>query len=134
MTDESTAMPLSFPPSIYATVSPAAYLHANLTSTVAKRANGRKPDEFRTPVINTNSLRHCFGSAVVRTGDTAVVCGVRGEILRAEDAANAPSVDLSDEEQDESHELRLLVPNIEMATGHRQHFYRGIHLVRLRRA
>lgn len=31
--------------------------------------------------MHTNSLSHAHGSAVVRTGDTAVVCGVRGEIL-----------------------------------------------------
>lgn len=31
--------------------------------------------------MHTNSLSHAHGSAVVRAGDTAVVCGVRGEIL-----------------------------------------------------
>ncbi|KAI4260648.1 MAG: hypothetical protein L6R35_007430, partial [Caloplaca aegaea] len=38
--------------------------------------------------INTGSLTHCHGSAVVRTGDTAVVCGVRGEILSAQDVVD----------------------------------------------
>lgn len=46
-----------------------------------------------------------------------MVCGIRGEILRAEDIANPPRIELDDETQDESRELRLLVPNIEMATG-----------------
>jgi exosome complex component RRP43 len=33
------------------------------------------------PSLHTNALSHAHGSAVVRTGDTAVVCGVRGEVL-----------------------------------------------------
>lgn len=63
---------------------------------------------------------------MVRLGDTAVVCGVRGEILLAKDIPNAPIVELpheetssTDDEDDvaEIASLNLLVPNIEIATG-----------------
>jgi exosome complex component RRP43 len=33
------------------------------------------------PTLHPNALAHAHGSAVIRSGDTAVVCGVRGEIL-----------------------------------------------------
>jgi exosome complex component RRP43 len=59
---------------------------------------------------------------VVRIGDTTVVCGIRGEILlasnaagyRADRPATAPS---SRDGYNEAKELDLLVPNIELATG-----------------
>jgi exosome complex component RRP43 len=126
-----TPQPLSFPPEIFAALTPTPFLLAHLTPSRPKgqpvRANGRTPSQFRSPVINTNSLTHCSGSAVVRLGDTAVVCGVRGEILLAKNVPNAPKVELpGDEMLDEEAEedditemasLNLLVPNIELATG-----------------
>ncbi|KAF2098114.1 exoribonuclease family protein [Rhizodiscina lignyota] len=133
----ASPMPLSFSREIFATVSPAPYLLANLTNVEGeeypRRTNSRQTDEFRLPIINVNSLQHCFGSAVVRTGDTAVVCGVRGEILHSSDIANPPNVpatslhpqsgtagsDTASPAQDiyEIPALNLLVPNIELATG-----------------
>ncbi|KAF2178685.1 ribosomal protein S5 domain 2-like protein [Zopfia rhizophila CBS 207.26] len=115
---------LSFPRPIFAALSPHPFLAAHLASDKAIRANGRKPQEFRTPGINTGSLTHCNGSAVVRLGNTAVVCGIRAEILRAEDIAN-PIVtgvrredeDGEEDDREEIEGLRLLVPNIELATG-----------------
>jgi exosome complex component RRP43 len=130
MAATDTPQPLSFPPEIFAALTPAPFLLAHLTPSNPKapslRANGRKPTQFRSPVINTSSLTHCSGSAVVRLGDTAVVCGVRGEILLAKDIPNAPHVDLPDEAEEDEEEgddvaevssLNLLVPNIELATG-----------------
>jgi exosome complex component RRP43 len=90
--------------------------------------------------VNTGSLTHCNGSAVVRVGNTAVVCGVRAEILTAEEgtvdeytaSANA-AAEVGDENEDEDgyrdgeeeeeerykeiSALRLLVPNVELCTG-----------------
>jgi exosome complex component RRP43 len=57
---------------------------------------------------------------VVRVGDTAVVCGIRGEILLA---SNVPGFRVdrttlpSNSNYNEAKELDLLVPNIELATG-----------------
>jgi len=92
-------------------------------------------------------LTHTNGSAVVRIGDTAAVCGVRAELLHTEDiaswsispasGANAGSKrrkltdptlkpneelggdDEDDEDEDESQieELNLLVPNLSLSTG-----------------
>ncbi|KAH7065041.1 ribosomal protein S5 domain 2-type protein [Macrophomina phaseolina] len=94
---------LSFPRDIFAALSPAPFLLAHLddnqtsTSTTstkntstATRPNGRAPTEARTPTINASSLSHCNGSAVVRLGDTAVVAGVRAELLRYADVPNPP--------------------------------------------
>lgn len=135
--------PLSFPPDIFAALTPAPFLLAHLSpanpKTPSLRANGRTQSNFRTPALHTNSLTHCSGSAVVRFGDTAVVCGIRGEILSAKDIPNAPSIpnlpdpekeqndedmegaeEEGEEEEDDAKEianLNLLVPNIELATG-----------------
>ncbi|KAG4411825.1 hypothetical protein IFR04_015029 [Cadophora malorum] len=117
---------LSFPRETFAKLSPHPYLLAHLqpssSSIPSTRANGRTPTQFRTPHINNGSLTHAEGSAVVRIGDTTVVCGIRGEILlasnvpgyRVDKLANAPS---SRPGYNEAKELDLLVPNIELATG-----------------
>jgi exosome complex component RRP43 len=133
MTTPTPSQTLSFPAEIFAALTPTPFLLAHLSparpKSQSRRANGRTPTQSRSPVINTNSLTHCSGSAVVRVGDTAVVCGVRGEILLAKDIPNAPTVELRsdemvDEDEDEDEDdilemasLSLLVPNIEMATG-----------------
>lgn len=132
--------PLSFPPDIFQALTPAPYLLAHLSpanpKTPSLRANGRTQSSFRTPARHTNSLTHCSGSAVVRFGDTAVVCGIRGEILLAKDIPNAPvipnlpdpssqgeamdSEEAQEEDDDDAKEiadLNLLVPNIELSTG-----------------
>ena len=119
---------LTFPRPIFAAVSPHPFLQAHLsaskTSKAPLRANGRTAHDFRTPGINTGSLTHCNGSAVVRLGNTSVVCGVRAEILKEEDipsphTQNTPETSGDDEEEgsDELADLRLLVPNVELSTG-----------------
>ncbi|KIW09520.1 uncharacterized protein PV09_00396 [Verruconis gallopava] len=133
MTDAIQKQPMSFPADVFATLTPTPYLLAHLTPSNSKapslRANGRKPAEFRCPQVNTNSLTHCNGSAVVRLGDSAVVCGVRGEILLSKDVPNPPKVELLEnaamdgattadvDDSDELASLNVLVPNIELATG-----------------
>lgn len=58
---------------------------------------------------------------MVRVGDTAVVCGVRGEILLASDiphqSQRARNKDDNAGDVESMAELGLLVPNIELATG-----------------
>lgn len=66
-------------------------------------------------MINTGSLSHSNGSAVVRLGDTSVVCGVRGEILLASEVPHPPNESTQDEDLIEG--LGLLVPNVELSTG-----------------
>ncbi|KAL6710648.1 hypothetical protein ACN47E_007705 [Coniothyrium glycines] len=140
-TAPATLPTLTFPRPIFAAVSPHPFLQAHLsadkTSKSALRANGRSAHEFRTPGINTGSLTHCNGSAVVRLGNTSVVCGVRAEILREEDtpgtnthhSAATPQDDgkigIEDQHGDDEQatpdaeikDLRLLVPNVELSTG-----------------
>ncbi|KAJ4381368.1 hypothetical protein N0V86_003717 [Didymella sp. IMI 355093] len=127
---------LTFPRPIFAAVSPHPFLQAHLSADKsAIRANGRAAHEFRAPGVNTGSLTHCNGSAVVRLGNTSAVCGVRAEILREEDTpgTSAPagvnaSGEIEDDdddndnstsssEDDDLESLRLLVPNIELSTG-----------------
>ncbi|KAG0651716.1 Ribosomal RNA-processing 43 [Hyphodiscus hymeniophilus] len=123
----TTAQPtLSFPRDTFAKLSPHPYLLAHLqpssSASPSTRANGRSPTTFRAPHVNNGSLTHAEGSAVVRIGDTTVVCGIRGEILLASNVAGyrvdrsstAPS---SKPGYNETKELDLLVPNIELATG-----------------
>jgi len=133
MSETTSKTPMSFPAEVFAALTPVPYLLAHLTPSNANapslRANGRRPHQFRTPNVNTNSLTHCNGSAVVRIGDTSVVCGVRGEILLSKDIPNPPKVDLPEDESmddetvedendaEELSSLNVLVPNIELATG-----------------
>lgn len=48
---------------------------------------GVRPDnrdllEFRIPIIKTNVISSCEGSAIVKLGDTSVICGVRVEVAQ----------------------------------------------------
>ncbi|KAL1584299.1 hypothetical protein WHR41_06793 [Cladosporium halotolerans] len=116
MADTATSAPgLSFPRATFAKLTPAPFLQAHLKQPQPIRPSGRKPDELREPVINTGSLSHSNGSAVVRLGDTSVVCGVRGEILLASEVPHPPNEDVSEEDLVEN--LGLLVPNVELSTG-----------------
>ncbi|EON68753.1 hypothetical protein W97_08011 [Coniosporium apollinis CBS 100218] len=149
VTTSPTPTPLSFPAPIFAALQPSSFLRAHLApdspSQPSLRANGRRPSEFRKPNINTGSLTHSHGSAVVRIGDTAVVAGVRGEILLADDIPNPPEREKrdfdtnstrqesrgsgadpsskgggdadADAEADSLAHLQLLVPNLELSTG-----------------
>ena len=148
---QPTPPSLSLPPSQFARLQPHAYLLAHLSPPAASnhpsiRANGRAPSQFRVTSANTGSLTHTNGSAVVRVGETAAVCGVRAELLHTEDIASwsvtqpsagsankrrklvdptlkaSETVGDSNEEtydEDESHieDLNLLVPNLSLSTG-----------------
>jgi len=90
---QPTPPSLALPPSQFARLQPHAYLLAHLSPPVSSnqpsiRANGRSPLQFRTTSANAGSLTHTNGSAVVRVGDTAAVCGVRAEILHTDDIAS----------------------------------------------
>ncbi|KAI9737933.1 MAG: hypothetical protein M1834_009303 [Cirrosporium novae-zelandiae] len=120
-----------FTPSILAKLQPTNYLIGHLSHPTPdghpRRPNARKPLEFRPSSTHTGSLSHTNGSAVVRIGDTAVVCGVRAETLLAADVpaykvSHTTTEDVADYdvESQASHKMRelgLLVPNIELATG-----------------
>ncbi|KAK3690615.1 hypothetical protein LTR37_019111 [Vermiconidia calcicola] len=116
MANGANASPgLSFSRETFAKLTPAPFLHAHLKQNNSVRPNGRSPEEFRQTSINSGSLTHSNGSAVVRCGDTAVVCGVRAEILLASDIPHSPGDDIEDDDLIE--EVGLLVPNLEMSTG-----------------
>ncbi|OJJ80178.1 3' exoribonuclease family protein [Aspergillus glaucus CBS 516.65] len=90
---QPTPPSLSLPPSQFARLQPHAYLLAHLSPPASSnqpsiRANGRSPLQFRVTSANAGSLTHTNGSAVVRVGDTAAVCGVRAEILHTDDIAS----------------------------------------------
>ncbi|KAH7158208.1 ribosomal protein S5 domain 2-type protein [Dactylonectria estremocensis] len=109
----------------FAKLSPHPYLLANLEPSSddvpPARSNGRAPNEVRPPTVNLSSLSHAHGSAVVRMGDTTVICGVRGETILT---SNIPSFRASNTET-ELGEYDLLVPNIELATGCAPQFLPG---------
>ncbi|KAK7432807.1 hypothetical protein QQZ08_000670 [Neonectria magnoliae] len=109
----------------FAKLSPHPYLLANLEPSSddvpPARSNGRAPHEVRPPTVNSSSLSHAHGSAVVRMGDTTVICGVRGETILT---SNIPSYRASNTETELS-EYDLLVPNIELATGCAPQFLPG---------
>ncbi|KAK4125332.1 ribosomal protein S5 domain 2-like protein [Parathielavia appendiculata] len=140
-----TAPMISLPAPIFAKISPHPFLVRNLTrSSTAEhppcRTNGRATQEFRPVRINAASLSHAHGSALVRLGDTTVICGVRGELLPVEHIPQFRPVDkeqLRQKGEDggdggdgigrgELRDYDLLVPNIELATGSAPQFLPGV--------
>ena len=117
----------SIPPSTMPLISPSALLYAHLARDPPIRASKRLPSQCRPITLNLSSLTHANGSALVRIGDTAAVCGVRGEILPVSEIANyrlkqtqsAPNSGSEGDEEDyaEITNNNLLVPNIELSTG-----------------
>lgn len=109
----------------FAKLSPHPYLLANLDQTDASaqptRSNGRAPNQVRPPTVNLSSLSHAHGSAVVRMGDTTVICGVRGETILTSKIPNYRESNTETELKD----YDLLVPNIELATGAAPQFLPG---------
>nr|OQO20824.1 hypothetical protein B0A51_14820 [Rachicladosporium sp. CCFEE 5018] len=106
---------LSFPRSTFAKLTPSPFLHAHLKQSPPIRPSGRTLTQFREPQITTGSLTYSHGSAVVRLGDTTVVCSVQGEILKASDIPSPPGESADNEDLLET--LGLLVPNVELSTG-----------------
>lgn len=117
-TGAATLNSLLLPRATFAKLSPTPYLTAHLQpldpSLPPIRPDGRSSTTFRIPTCTTGSLTHCFGSAVVRLGDTAVVCGIQAEILLASAIPNPPR-NATDPETLAA--LNILVPNVDLATG-----------------
>ncbi|KAF4994402.1 hypothetical protein FGRMN_5821 [Fusarium graminum] len=111
--------------STFAKLSPHPYLLANLEPSSDNvrpaRSNGRGGNEARAPTVNVSSLSHANGSAVVRVGDTTVICGVRGETILTPNIPNYRASNIENELKD----YDLLVPNIELATGCAPQFLPG---------
>ncbi|KAH7316625.1 ribosomal protein S5 domain 2-type protein [Stachybotrys elegans] len=109
----------------FAKLSPHPYLLANLEpasdDVPPARSNGRAPNEVRQPVVNSASLSHANGSAVVRLGDTTAICGVRAETIPTSSIPNFRASNRHTELLD----YDLLVPNIELATGCAPEFLPG---------
>ncbi|KAK0655815.1 ribosomal protein S5 domain 2-type protein [Cercophora newfieldiana] len=126
---------LTFPRPVFAKLSPHPFLLRSLCpqseSDPAGRTNGRAPREARSINIHTSSLSHAHGSAVIRTGDTTVICGVRAEVLPVASIPQFRPRAAFEEETETSKraELKnydLLVPNIELATGCAPQFLPGV--------
>ncbi|EEP79659.1 conserved hypothetical protein [Uncinocarpus reesii 1704] len=129
---------LSLSPAHLARLQPHTYVYAHLnpspdSSRPSVRINGRTEFQFRPVTVNTGSLTHANGSAVVRIGDMTAVCAVRGEILSTNDipawkVSSGSTEDRNkkgdegkeaEEEEDDSeiHTFNLLVPNLSLSTG-----------------
>ena len=103
-------------------ISPSALLHAHLTQTPPHRPSHRLPTSCRQITFNTSSITHANGSSLIRIGDTAIVCGVRAELLPVAEIANyritrTDDVPLDNEDYTEVIVNNLLVPNIELSMG-----------------
>ncbi|KAI1137446.1 ribosomal protein S5 domain 2-like protein [Hypoxylon sp. FL0543] len=126
----ATSNTLTLSSATFAKLSPHPFLLANLQppdpSTPSARTNGRQPRQARPYSVNTSSLSHAHGSAVVRSGDTTVICGVRGETLLTSQIPNYRAPQPGDTaSHDELRDYDLLVPNIELATGCAPNFLPG---------
>ncbi|CAF9938444.1 MAG: hypothetical protein ALECFALPRED_007690 [Alectoria fallacina] len=124
MTLNPTPQPLTFPALTFAKLAPSSFLSAHLSNPSGPiRPSGRTATQTRTPTCNTGSLTHANGSAVVRCGDTAAVCGVRGEILKMGDIADYEARELDggdDDGDDEEEEEEEVVVGEEMMEERRR--------------
>lgn len=146
-----TTPTVKLPAPLFAKLSPHPFLLRNLTSSAGPdspptRTNGRITQETRPLLIKTSSLSHAHGSALVRLGDTTVLCGVRGELLPVEripqfrpvpaeertaavggndDADGSDNGGVGGVGRGELKDYDLLVPNIELATGSAPQFLPG---------
>ena len=90
-----TGSQFPIPVAILPQVAPTTYFSSHLLSSSPVRPSGRSPSHTRPISIHTGSLTNANGSALVRLGNTSVVCGVRAEILHVRDIANyRPSTDI----------------------------------------
>lgn len=117
---------LTFPAPLFRKIAPTQYLLRHLQSSPPTRPSSRRPDEFRPATLHTRALSHAHGSAVVRMGDTAVVAGVRGEVLsllhgegkqRAAVRVRFEDHEMRGQEEEEDGlvaEMGLVVPNLEL--------------------
>ncbi|KAK4151326.1 ribosomal protein S5 domain 2-type protein [Chaetomidium leptoderma] len=141
----TTTPTVSLPAPIFAKVTPRPFLLRGLANPPSPdlppaRTNGRGPRETRPISVNASSLSHAHGSALVRVGDTTVLCGVRGELLPVESIPQFRPLDknaaLTEKEggggnndvigRGELKDYDLLVPNIELATGSAPQFLPGV--------
>ena len=83
----SPPAPPSLSPAIHARLSPSTYLASHLLSPPYLRPNGRSPLSPAPLALTTNNLANCQGSALVRHGDTSVLCGVQVRVLYGRDIA-----------------------------------------------
>jgi exosome complex component RRP43 len=63
---------------IFQRLHPKAYLERFLAEHV--RPDGREVEEWRDLIVHVGSISTADGSAVVRLGETTIVCGVKAEI------------------------------------------------------
>lgn len=112
---ESPNPPRTFPPPVYALLDPPSYLQTHLLQTPPSRPSSRSPSTFPTPTLHASPLTYTNGSCVARAGDTAVVAGIRAEILDAKDIPDPPNED--DDDGEKIRKLGLVVANVEIATG-----------------
>ncbi|KAI9008302.1 ribosomal protein S5 domain 2-type protein [Gaertneriomyces semiglobifer] len=78
-------------------IHPSEYHRRFLTQGV--RADGRPLQQFRKPVVTVGVISTAHGSAMVRLGDTTVVCGIKAEVAepapaRPREGFLVPNVDL----------------------------------------
>ncbi|KAI9633658.1 ribosomal protein S5 domain 2-type protein [Dioszegia hungarica] len=82
---------------VFKRLHPASYLARYLAE--GYRADGRKVGEWRDVSVNAGSVSTADGSALVRMGDTTMVCGIKAEIAEPSSAAPThgyivPNIDL----------------------------------------
>ncbi len=111
-------------------ISPHALLYSSLSHDPPIRPSSRTAFQCRPISLNTSSLTHANGSALIKLGQTTAVCGVRAEILPIHEIANYRVIKTfsgrlqPSDEGDDSPEAdaiirnhNLLVPNLELSTG-----------------
>lgn len=81
-TDASSHAVNALDASIFQRLHPKAYFERFLSA--GFRPDGRKTSDWREISVNVGSITTAEGSALVRLGDTTVVCGVKAEIAEPE--------------------------------------------------
>ncbi|KAI9595148.1 ribosomal protein S5 domain 2-type protein [Syncephalis fuscata] len=74
----TSTSPYAFTAETFKRVQPEEYYRKILEQDV--RPDGRSFETFRTTIVNADCISTAEGSAVVRIGDTTVVCGIKAEV------------------------------------------------------
>jgi len=81
----------------YKSLHPTKYYRDYLTHDI--RPDGRELDKYRPVIINANTVSTADGSAIVKIGNTSVICGIKAELC-------APKAETPNE--------GFLIPNVEL--------------------
>lgn len=87
-------MVLSFPPDVFARLEPEIYLQRHIENGI-RPSGARRFEDFRPIKAQLGNIKNTIGSALVRAGDSTVVCGITAGVTETIDGGGIyPNVEI----------------------------------------